>query len=51
MIEYIPWYNPGASLVRCQSCGAMVVDGDTELHTDWHSRLTLALSQAALGVG
>jgi hypothetical protein len=41
-IEYLPWYSPGENLMRCggdMGCGALLVAGDTELHTKWHKRL------------
>lgn len=40
MIEFVPWYQSGSALVRCQECGAVVVEGDTELHTKWHEGIT-----------
>lgn len=36
MIEFNKWYNPGAELMQCLDCGALVAD--TELHTKWHER-------------
>ncbi len=38
--EYIPWYSAGSDLLRCQTCAALLVSGDTELHTAWHRSLT-----------
>lgn len=39
MIEYMPWYQPGSDLMRCggdDGCGALVVEGDLELHSKFH---------------
>lgn len=36
MTEFMPWYQSGSSLLRCQTCGALLVSGDTELHSKWH---------------
>lgn len=43
MVEYMDWYNHDATthLKRCQSCGALLIEGDMELHTKWHKTLTL----------
>lgn len=41
-IEFLPWYKPGADLVRCggdEGCGALLMSGDTEIHLRWHERL------------
>jgi len=38
-IEFLPWYQPGMPLVRCggdDGCGALLVEGDAELHRKWH---------------
>lgn len=42
MIEFMPWYEGGATLLRCGGdggCGALLSSGDTELHTRWHKRI------------
>lgn len=42
MIEFMPWYEGGASLLRCSGddgCGALLSSGDTELHIKWHRRI------------
>lgn len=38
-VEYMSWYQTGSTLMRCQACGALVVSGDTELHTNWHDKI------------
>lgn len=41
-IEFMPWYQPGSPLLRCggdEGCGALLVEGDTELHTKFHERV------------
>lgn len=41
-VEFFPWYEAGASLLRCSGdagCGALLVSGDTEVHMKWHKRL------------
>lgn len=35
-VKYVPWYNPGAPVVRCMKCAAMLTAGDTDVHTKWH---------------
>lgn len=42
MPEFNKWYNPGAELMHCLECGAVVVD--TEQHAKWHAELTELLS-------
>lgn len=42
MIEYLPWYHPGAEFLRCAGdggCGALVVEGDIEVHNRWHEKI------------
>lgn len=42
MIEFQPWYNAGQQLVRCggdSGCGALLLDGDAELHTQFHEKV------------
>lgn len=41
MPEYIPWYHPGSELLRCLLCGALLVSGDTDIHTAFHERVGL----------
>lgn len=53
MIEYMAWYEPGTTLVRCggdDGCGALLVNGDTELHTSWHNRLTRMFDAAGVTI-
>lgn len=41
-IEFLPWYQPGADLVRCsgdEGCGALLMNGDAEVHLKWHERI------------
>lgn len=45
MIEFNKWYNPGAEMMQCLSCGALVVD--TELHAKWHGFPQAASSYCA----
>lgn len=33
------FYVPGRKMMRCQACAAIVLDGDTELHSTWHEVL------------
>lgn len=42
MIEFMPWYEAGRAMVRCGGdggCGAVLVDGDTDLHRKFHKRI------------
>lgn len=42
MIELMPWYKPGESLLRCggeDGCGALLIAGDAEVHARWHQRV------------
>lgn len=39
MIEFMPWYQTGAQMLRCQECGTLLVDGDTEVHVRWHEKV------------
>lgn len=39
--EYVSWYNPGAQLDRCLSCGSLV--GDIDEHNGWHDKIQQAL--------
>lgn len=42
MIEYLPWYHPGAEFLRCAGnggCGALIVEGDIEVHNKWHAKV------------
>lgn len=41
-IEFLPWYQPNQNMLRCGGdggCGALLVSGDAELHTKWHTRI------------
>lgn len=41
-IEFLPWYEPGAGMVRCggdEGCGALLIEGDAPLHRRWHQRV------------
>lgn len=43
MIEFQPWYQSGQQLVRCagdDGCGALLLDGDADLHMKFHERVT-----------
>jgi len=39
VIEFLPYYQPGAQLLRCLSCSALLVSGDVETHTKWHEEI------------
>lgn len=39
MIEFVPWYHSGSTLLRCLSCAALLVSGDTEVHAKWHQKI------------
>lgn len=42
MIEFMPWYRPGADLLRCSGdggCGALIMSGDAEIHVKWHEKV------------
>lgn len=42
MIEFQPWYQAGQQLVRCAGdggCGALLLDGDIEVHQRLHDRI------------
>jgi len=39
MIEFMPWYHAGSDLLRCLSCAALLVSGDTEVHVAWHTKI------------
>jgi hypothetical protein len=42
VIEFMPWQAYGVYLLRCGGdggCGALLVEGDTEVHQRWHERI------------
>lgn len=42
MIEFLPWYVTGASMVRCEGddgCGTLLLEADAEKHVKWHKKV------------
>lgn len=42
MIEFMPWYQAGEGIVRCEGdegCGTLLLSGDTERHVKWHKKV------------
>lgn len=35
----------------CVICGAVLTEGTTAMHNQWHDRLTVAVSEAKSGLG
>lgn len=45
MIEFQNWYMTGQQIVRCGGdggCGALLLDGDTDVHVKFHEEVTRA---------
>lgn len=42
MIEYAPWYGTGQKILKCSECRALVMEGDTDKHTEWHEKIQFA---------
>ena len=38
--EYMPWYGGADNLARCETCAALVVSMDAEVHSKWHEKLS-----------
>lgn len=54
MIEFMPWYHVGSTLLRCsgdRGCGALVVSGDTEVHLRWHEEIGRSFLEALEAIG
>jgi hypothetical protein len=46
-ISYVPWYQNGATMTRCELCACIVLSGDTEVHTQYHVQVAEGLLNAA----